>query len=120
MGIVRKTCSCHWWWRAWFGSSLGIEKRKTGSNCFGRAPSLLYGKLDDTGAEMLTKIANKNGINIVVGAKIAEITGSDKVDGVLLEDGTKIAADIVIVSTGVRANKELAKQQVCWQIVQLW
>lgn len=97
------------------GGVLGLEaawelrKEKLEVTVLEGAPSLLCGKLDDTGAEMLTKIANKNGINIVVGAKIAEITGSDKVDGVLLEDGTKIAADIVIVSTGVRANKELAE-----------
>lgn len=97
------------------GGALGLEaawelrKEKMEVTVLEGMPRLLLGKLDDTAADMLTKIAEKNGVNIQTGVKIAEITGDGKVDGVLLEDGTKIPADIVLVSTGVRANKELAE-----------
>ena len=97
------------------GGALGLEaawelrKEKMEVTVLEGMPRLLLGKLDDTAADMLTKIAEKNGVNIQTGVKIAEITGNGKVDGVLLEDGTKIPADIVLVSTGVRANKELAE-----------
>lgn len=97
------------------GGALGLEaawelrKEKMEVTVLEGMPRLLLGKLDDTSADMLTKIAEKNGVNIQTGVKIAEITGDGKVDGVLLEDGTKIPADIVLVSTGVRANKELAE-----------
>ena len=77
------------------GGVLGLEaawelrKEKLEVTVLEGAPELLLGKMDAVGAEMLKKIAAKNGVNIVVGAKIAEI---------------------VIMSTGVRANKQLAEE----------
>lgn len=98
------------------GGVLGLEsawelrKEKLEVTVLEGAPELLLGKMDAVGADMLKKIAAKNGVNIVVGAKIAEIVGDGKVEGVMLADGTTIPADIVIMSTGVRANKELAEE----------
>ena len=97
------------------GGVLGLEtawelrKEKLEVTVLEGAPALLAGKVDGTSADMLTKIAAKNGVTILTGVKIAEITGDGKVDGVVLGDGTKIPADLVIMSTGVRANKELAE-----------
>ncbi len=48
----------------------------------------------------------KNGVKVLTGAQIDEITPQ----GVLLADGKAIAAELVLVSTGVRPNVELAKQ----------
>ena len=73
------------------------------------APVLMAGKIDKAAADMLIDVAAKKGISIQTGVQIAEISGTDHVDGVLLGDGTKAAADIVIVSTGVRANAALAE-----------
>ncbi len=73
------------------------------------APVLMAGKVDKEAAAMLIDIAAKKGISIQTGVQIAEISGADHVDGVLLADGTKVAADLVVVSTGVRANIEIAK-----------
>ena len=98
------------------GGVLGLEaawelrKEKLEVTVLEGAPELLLGKMDAVGAQMLKKIAAKNGVNIVVGAKIAEIVGDGKVEGVMLDDGTKIPAEIVIMSTGVRANKQLAEE----------
>lgn len=99
------------------GGVLGLEaawelrKEKLEVTVLEGAPVLLAGKVDHDTVEMITKIAAKNGIRIVVGAKIAEITGTDgKVDGVMLEGGENVSADLVIVSTGVRANVALAQE----------
>lgn len=73
------------------------------------APVLMAGKIDQETAKMLIDIGAKKGISIRTGVQIAEISGTDHVDGVLLADGTKAPADLVIVSTGVRANIELAE-----------
>ena len=73
------------------------------------APVLMAGKIDKEAAAMLIEIAAKKGISIQTGVQIAEISGTDHVDGVLLGDGTKVAADLVIVSTGVRANVAVAE-----------
>jgi NAD(P)H-nitrite reductase large subunit len=63
-------------------------------------PGLLPRQLDDAGSALLQAICEKEGVHIVTGVKITEITG----DAVVLEDGTKYAADIVIMSTGMRGN----------------
>jgi len=66
-------------------------------------------QLDAKGSEFLSIALDKAEINIVKGFPIQEITGGDQVEGVLLEGGTLVAADMVIISTGVRQNVELAK-----------
>ena len=97
------------------GGVLGLEaawelrKEKIEVTVLEGLPYLMKGKLDESAADMLVKIAEKNGIHIITGAKIAEIAGNGKAEAVVLEDGTKVLADIVIVSTGVRPNKELAE-----------
>ena len=70
------------------------------------APRLLPKQLDTKASELLAEILTKEEINFVVGAKIAEI----KKKSVALEDGTEYDADIVIMSTGMRGNIEIAKE----------
>lgn len=98
------------------GGVLGLEaawelrKQKLEVTVLEGAPALLAGKIDGVTADMLTKIANDQGIRMVIGAKISEISGDSKVDGVILDGGEKIPADLVIISTGVRANTALATE----------
>ncbi len=42
------------------------------------------------------------GVRFVTGAKVAGITGEDRATGVTLENGTGIAADLVVMAIGVR------------------
>ena len=70
------------------------------------APALLPRQLDDKAAGLLQRIGEKNGVNIVTGAKITEITE----DAVLLEDGRAFPAEIVIMSTGMRPYTQLAEE----------
>ncbi|MDD3393942.1 MAG: FAD-dependent oxidoreductase [Anaerotignum sp.] len=98
------------------GGVLGLEaawelrKEKLQVTVLEGAPVLMAGKIDSEAVEMLTKIASNRGIRIVTGAKISELSGSGKVDGVLLEGGEIIPADVVIISTGVRASIALATE----------
>lgn len=98
------------------GGALGLEaawelrKEKLEVTVLESAPALLAGKIDRTAAEMLTHIAEEKGIAIKTGVKIAKISGVDHVDGVLLEGGEQIPADLVILSTGVRANIAIAEE----------
>lgn len=66
-------------------------------------------QLDAKGSEFLHAAMIKADVKIVKGRGVAEIVGTDRVEGVSLEDGTVIEADIVVISTGVRQNIELAK-----------
>lgn len=96
------------------GGVLGLEaawelrKEKLEVTVLEGAPVLMAGRMDSESVEMLTKIASDQGVRIVTGAKISEISGDGKVDGVMLDGGEKIPADLVIISTGVRANIALA------------
>lgn len=59
--------------------------------------------LDEDMAIYVEEHLKANGITVVTGATIAQIE-----DGVIFEDGRKLAADLVILSVGVRPNTELA------------
>ena len=47
-------------------------------------------------------------VSVRTGARIAEILGPDRVEGVRLEDGTQIACTSVFVFTGMKPNSGLA------------
>ena len=69
------------------------------------APGLLPRQLDDTASEMLKQLCIEAGVDIVTGAKIAEITEN----AVVLEDGTEYEAQLVIMSTGMRPYTKVAE-----------
>lgn len=73
------------------------------------APMLMGRQLDANAGDMLKYIAECAGIQIHTGVQIAEITGEDCVTGVKLGTGEVFPAQLVIVSCGVRANTEVAK-----------
>ena len=73
-------------------------------------PRLLPRQMDERGASVLQNQLEKFGFGFYLGAKTKEITGGGKVDGILLEDGRRIEADMVIISAGVRAADTIAKK----------
>ena len=74
------------------------------------APVLMGRQLDENAGEMLKEIAAANGIAIHTGVQIEKIEGNGgHVSGVLLGDGTRFPAQMVIVSCGVRGNTKLAQ-----------
>lgn len=96
------------------GGVLGLEaawemkKARCEVTVLEMAPQLMGRQLDKEAGDILGTIAKANGIDILTGVKISEITGEDKVTGVKLDDGTEFAADLVIISCGIRANVALA------------
>ena len=75
------------------------------------AASVLMGRqLDEGAAAMLGSIGESVGIKVRTGVKIDRIEGQERVTAVRLADGEEIAANLVLISCGVRANTELAEQ----------
>ncbi len=72
-------------------------------------PSLMETQLDDRGGAMLQRQIEQMGIFIRCSRTIAAITGDDQVRGVKLDDGTTIAADMVVLACGIRPRVELAQ-----------
>ncbi len=72
-------------------------------------PRLLPRQLCTTSAEILREKINTMGIRTILGANVAEILGNDAVSGITLSNGTTLDADMVLVSTGIRARLDVIK-----------
>jgi nitrite reductase (NADH) large subunit len=70
---------------------------------------LMERQLDPQAARMLQRAVEQMGIEVVLNADTAEISGTNHVDGVVLKDGRRIEADAVVVAIGIRPNAELAR-----------
>jgi nitrite reductase (NADH) large subunit len=71
---------------------------------------LLPRQLNEAAGNLLKTQVEKMGIVVHTNARTRELVGDDQVRGVLLEDGTCLPADLVVISAGVRANLNLARQ----------
>src|SRR5712692_11066152 len=61
-------------------------------------------------SEFYRELHTSKGVTVVCGASVSEIAGSGgKVQGVLLSDGTRYSADLVLVGVGIVPNLELAR-----------
>jgi NAD(P)H-nitrite reductase large subunit len=65
---------------------------------------ILPRQLDPEASSLLEEKVNNYGINFLKCADTRELVGSDSVEGVLLDNGDTIPADLVIISTGVNPN----------------
>ena len=72
--------------------------------------SLMSRQLDNDASDMILKAAEAQGIVMKLGATVDSIEGESSVTGVKLGSGEVLAADIVIISSGVRANVAIAKE----------
>ena len=63
---------------------------------------LMERQLDESAGYLLQKDLEKRGITVLTRASTKEIQGEGKVERVLLEDGTVLDADIVVMAVGIR------------------
>lgn len=101
------------------GGVLGLEaawelrKAGKGVSIIEMAPQIMGRQLDEKASSILREAAEKAGINVYTGVGIEEIAGAadggESAGGVKLADGTLVAGGLVILSTGVKQNIELAK-----------
>ncbi|PHR94036.1 MAG: nitrite reductase large subunit [Robiginitomaculum sp.] len=73
-------------------------------------PTLMERQLDESAGYLLEKALTDRGITVITKANTKEILGDTKVEGVRLDDGTIIDADIVIMAVGIRPNMHLAQE----------
>jgi NAD(P)H-nitrite reductase large subunit len=70
--------------------------------------------LDREAAKIIENVMQKKGVSIVTGCTVQQILGrkenDDAVGGVILDDGTTIECDLVVVAVGVVPRTELAAQ----------
>jgi nitrite reductase (NADH) large subunit len=74
-------------------------------------PTLMERQLDETAGRMLQASLEQRGLQFCTGAKTQCLVdgGQGRVGAVRLADGRQIAADLVVMAVGIRANTELAE-----------
>jgi len=72
-------------------------------------PRLLPRQLDNEGATRLQHFFENMGFSFRLGTSTRKITGEEKVEGVLLENGDFVPTEMVIISAGVQSSLELAR-----------
>lgn len=73
-------------------------------------PHLLPQQLDPAAAQIVAQKFREHDLNIVIGQQVSAIAGeAGQVVGVALSDGSRFAAEVVIVGVGVRPNIAIAQ-----------
>jgi len=70
---------------------------------------LLPKQTDEQAAQLLTSMIEKMGIRVIVGGEVESILGEEKIERIVLKDGTGVEADLAVISVGIRPCVELAK-----------
>jgi nitrite reductase (NADH) large subunit len=97
------------------GGLLGLEAGKVLSDrglhvtVVHLAHGLMNTQLDFVGGEMLRRQIERCGMFVRVGRTIDSISGDECVEGVVLDDGEQLAADVVVVACGIRPRVEVAR-----------
>ena len=75
-------------------------------------PWLMGVQLDADGGKVLQQTIEKLGITCLTSASTKEFVGDEagKVVGVRFADGSEVQADMVVISAGIRPNKELGQE----------
>ncbi|WP_167644955.1 nitrite reductase large subunit NirB [Mameliella alba] len=69
---------------------------------------LMERQLDEAAGYLLKKDLEDRGIRVMTRAATKAILGEDRVEAVLLEDGTVLDADLVVMAVGIRPETRLA------------
>lgn len=76
------------------------------------ADRVLAPVVDETTSKLVEDVFKENGVKIITNNTIKKVIGKEQVEAVLLNDGTEIPADILIVGIGVTPRIELAKDKL--------
>ncbi|WP_068115012.1 nitrite reductase large subunit NirB [Tropicimonas marinistellae] len=72
---------------------------------------LMERQLDEAAGYLLRKALTDRGINVLCSANSKEIVGEDgRVKALLLDDGTELPCDLLVMAVGIRPNTQLAKE----------
>jgi nitrite reductase (NADH) large subunit len=87
----------------------GLSRRGMRVTLIHRTNVLLNQQLDADAADLLARNLRERGLELRLNAETVSLYGGERVEGVTLADGSRIAADLVVMAVGVRPNIALAK-----------
>jgi len=89
-------------------AAAGLSERGMDVTVLHLMGHLMERQLDEAAGYLLRKDLEKRGITVMTRASTAAILGSDRVEGVMLEDKTVLDADLVVMAVGIRPETRLA------------
>lgn len=98
------------------GGLLGLEAAKAAydlgleTHVVEFAPRLMPRQIDDIGSKVLVKRIESLGVQVHLNKGTKEVHGKDRVEQMEFNDGEKLDVDMIIVSAGIRARDELARE----------
>ncbi len=90
-------------------AAYGLKQRGMSVTVLHLMDTIMERQLDPAAAYLLEKALDERGIEIITKANTKQILGNGKVEGVELEDGRIISADMVVMAVGIRPATGLAK-----------
>ncbi|MCM5553807.1 nitrite reductase large subunit NirB [Pleomorphomonas sp. NRK KF1] len=90
-------------------AAYGLKRQGMEVTVIHLMPTIMERQLDPPAAYMLKKALDDRGIDIITKANTKAILGTDKVEGIELDDGRIIPGEMVVMAVGIRPNSTLAR-----------
>ncbi len=91
-------------------AAAGLKEQGMDVTVIHLMPALMERQLDVAAGHLLKRALEARGIRVLTKANTKAILGEKKVNAVQLEDGTELAADLVVMAVGIRPNSALAAE----------
>ena len=94
------------------GVELSDELNKAGYEVtlIEKLPQILNLAFDEELSSRISDMLTERGVKVITGNGIDAVNGEGKVESIILEDGTELKMDSVVLSMGYKPNSELARK----------
>lgn len=90
-------------------AAWGLKRRGMAVALVHLMPSLMERQLDLAAGELLRRELEARGIAFFTNSQTEEIIGKERAEAVLLADGRRLPANLVVLAVGIRPNVDLAR-----------
>jgi nitrite reductase (NADH) large subunit len=90
-------------------AAWGLKRRGMAVSVVHLMPTLMERQLDAAAGALLHRDLDARGIAFFTNSQTEEIVGAERAEAVVLADGRRIAADLVVLAVGIRPNVDLAR-----------
>jgi nitrite reductase (NADH) large subunit len=91
-------------------AAWGLKRRGMAVALVHLMPTLMERQLDVAAGELLRRDLDARGIAFFTNSQTEEIVGNGRAEAVVLADGRRLAADLVVLAIGIRPNIDLARR----------
>ena len=89
-------------------AARGLQNFSLAVHVVQRGNALMSQQLDSPAAAILRTTLEQLGIAVHVDKNTSHIIGSERVEGLQFDDGSKLECDLVVIAAGIKANSALA------------